>query len=76
MGFEDDPPYDLLIQKMQKEIKKIDDQLSDQQKVNHCFEWNVSAAQNLKSTILKEQYRFGEENELSIIMKKAQKIQL
>ena len=52
LSFNEDPPYDLIIDKIKKEILKNVNIGPDLQPINHCFEWNNSQAQILKKALL------------------------
>ena len=44
LNFEEEPPYDMIIEKLKKEVLKNVKLGPDLQPMNHCFEWNISEA--------------------------------
>ena len=44
LDFEEEPPYDMIIEKLKKEVLKNVKLGPDLQPMNHCFEWNISEA--------------------------------
>ena len=42
LEFEDEPPYDMIIDKLKKEIQKTVKLGSDMQPIGYSFEWNIS----------------------------------
>ena len=71
LNFEEEPPYDLILEKLTSEIQKNVKLGPDLQPIAHCFEWNISEAQKLKKNIIQLE-KFEEENEINFIFKKAQ----
>jgi hypothetical protein len=42
LGFDEAPPYDYIIDKIKKEILKIEKVAAEMVPVQHCFEWTIS----------------------------------
>ena len=55
LDFEDEPPYDVIIDKLKKELLKNVELGPDMQPIGHCFEWNISEAETLKKAIVRQE---------------------
>jgi hypothetical protein len=55
LDFEDEPPYDLIIDKLKKELLKNVELGPDMQPIGHCFEWNISEAETLKKALIRQE---------------------
>ena len=61
LGFEDEPPYDEIIRKLNKELQKLKSESSS----TYSFEWMQSQADQVKQHLIDEENKF-ENDEFSM----------
>ena len=71
LDFEDEPPYDVIIDKLKMELLSFIELGPDLQPKAHCFEWHTCEAQLYKQSILKYDSLLKEENEMEMVPKQA-----
>ena len=71
LNFEEEPPYDMIIDRLKMELLNNIELGSNMQPKYHCFEWHTCEAQLYKQSILRYDSLLKEENEMEMVPKQA-----